>query len=59
VAVFRFAYGCYCDPAQRQPLCLHHAIKSGAARGPNGEPGTMELIEDLTIGDQFTQFWTT
>lgn len=52
VAVFRFSRGCYCDPAEVQALCPHHAFKSGPARG-----GTMELIEDLTIDSSFTELY--
>jgi hypothetical protein len=52
VAVFWFDKGCYCDEAQRQPLCLHHAYKSGPAKG-----GTMELIEDLSADGEFSRRW--
>lgn len=52
VAIFRFSHGCYCDPTEVQPLCLHHAHKSGPAAG-----GTMDLIEDLTLGSEFTTYW--
>jgi hypothetical protein len=52
VAVFRFSRGCYCDPATVQPLCLHHAHRSVPAGG-----GSMDLIEDLTVGGEFGRYW--
>ncbi len=42
VAVYYFSHGCYCSPVTVQPLCLHHARRSGS------EIGSMELIKDLT-----------
>ena len=50
VAVFYFSQGCHCDTTTVQPLCLHHAYKSGSTTG------TMELIKDLTDGE-FAKVW--
>ena len=44
IAIFCFTKGCYCDKTEIQPLCLHHAYKSG----PNND-GAMILLEDLSI----------
>lgn len=50
VAVFYFSQGCFCDKTTVQPLCIHHAHKSGSSSG------SMELIKDLTDG-HFKDLW--
>ena len=52
IAVFYFSHGCYCNRSTVQPLCLHHAHRSGP---PDG--GSKELIKDLTINAAFTKNW--
>lgn len=52
VAVFRFSRGCVCSPATDQALCLQHAHRAQPAEG-----GSMELLEDLTVGGEFTRYW--
>jgi hypothetical protein len=52
VAVFYFSHGCYCDPTTVQPLCAHHAHKSGPGTG-----GGMELVKDLSVDGSFAKHW--
>lgn len=52
VAIFFFSHGCVCDKSTIQPLCEHHARKAQPL-----EPGTMELIKDLTVGEEFSKQW--
>lgn len=52
IGLFYFSEGCYCDMTKDQPLCLHHAFKSGPNNG-----GAMILIEDLTLDKSFTSYW--
>jgi hypothetical protein len=50
-ALFWFAQGCACSSERLQPLCAQHAFRAAPV-------GSMELVQDLTIGAEFTAAWT-
>lgn len=51
LAIFHFSRGCVCYPDDRQQtLCWQHVVRATPLGG-------MELIEDLTLGQNFTTWW--
>lgn len=51
VAIFTMTEGCLCYPDDRQQaLCMQHILRATPL-------GTMDLEEDLTVGNEFTTWW--
>jgi hypothetical protein len=51
VAVYELDRGCWCHPElRRMALCPQHSVQAHLL-------GTMELVEDLTVGQEWTKVW--